>query len=362
MKPKINRLAFLDVGRGIAAMAVVLQHVCMVIWPRFEAFSTSWFAPGRAGVFLFFLISGFVIPFTMERQASIRAFWINRSFRLYPLYWASLILTLALVAITGVPTAGLRSEPLTVALVNVTMLQAFVRVPDALGFYWTLGYEMAFYGLMTALAVIKRNRQTDLLVVAYLVYLVLKLPHAVLMPASLPFINPAHHLNGYASSPLAWFSVFIIGTLVYRAWTGEYTWSKVVPLLGGWLGLLGINFLQMALFSPTPEIGRTNGLQLLVALFVFAILYLARNCKFPTLLTFLGRISYSIYLIHGVLLVSVGTLTASGSQSEHVVAGALVAFLTIPISVLTYRYIEAPAIALGKRLASRKALEPALVA
>lgn len=45
-----------------------------------------WFAAGYAGISLFFLISGYIIPASLERKGSLRGFWVGRVFRLYPLF------------------------------------------------------------------------------------------------------------------------------------------------------------------------------------------------------------------------------------------------------------------------------------
>ena len=46
----------------------------------------QWINPGNYGVFVFFIISGFIVPASLERKGSVRTFWVSRLFRLYPLY------------------------------------------------------------------------------------------------------------------------------------------------------------------------------------------------------------------------------------------------------------------------------------
>src|SRR5436305_3617009 len=90
------RLAFLDALRGVAALAVVAAHIqAHLADPVGDIAPARYFSAGQFGVTLFFLVSGFVIPMTLER-GSPRSFWIKRVCRLYPLYWASLALALAL--------------------------------------------------------------------------------------------------------------------------------------------------------------------------------------------------------------------------------------------------------------------------
>ena len=82
-----GRLEFLDALRGLAAFAVILQHAGQNLSPSYSAFAFSIFDLGNFGVTVFFLCSGFIIPISLERQGSLRSFWIRRFFRLYPLYW-----------------------------------------------------------------------------------------------------------------------------------------------------------------------------------------------------------------------------------------------------------------------------------
>ena len=85
-----GRLDFLDAIRGYAALAVFLGHAGLALWPGFREFDFSRFAIGNFGVILFFLCSGFIIPVSLERQNSLKRFWLRRLCRLFPLYWFSI--------------------------------------------------------------------------------------------------------------------------------------------------------------------------------------------------------------------------------------------------------------------------------
>jgi len=75
-----GRFEFLDVARGIAALAVLLQHSAEIAFPSLRHFSESIFNFGMFGVTLFFLVSGFIIPISMERAGTLKAFWSRESF------------------------------------------------------------------------------------------------------------------------------------------------------------------------------------------------------------------------------------------------------------------------------------------
>ncbi len=100
------RYGFLDAIRGLAACSVMLQHSLYAsgILGNFNSgqpligFIPTWLELGETGVVAFFLVSGFVIPLSLEKTADLRLFWRHRAFRIYPLYIAVYI---AFFAITG---------------------------------------------------------------------------------------------------------------------------------------------------------------------------------------------------------------------------------------------------------------------
>ena len=89
-----QRLAFLDAIRGVACLLVMFQHILERISPNLKFFTVNYISFGTMGVISFFLVSGFVIPLSLERTGSIRFYFIKRFFRLYPLYAFVLLLML----------------------------------------------------------------------------------------------------------------------------------------------------------------------------------------------------------------------------------------------------------------------------
>ncbi len=85
-------------------------------------------ATGALGVLLFFLVSGFVIPFSLEHR-NLRGFFVRRFFRLYPTLWICLLLTMTMLAVqahflgTALPF-GKRTVG-----ANAFLLSSYVRAP-----------------------------------------------------------------------------------------------------------------------------------------------------------------------------------------------------------------------------------------
>src|SRR4051794_36699042 len=100
-----QRIDYLDGLRGVAATLVLIGHAaeetCATVSAPTLDRILDYVGFGRIGVVAFFCVSGFVIPFSFRPPDAVRNFAISRFFRLYPAYWLSLALFLALSAALG---------------------------------------------------------------------------------------------------------------------------------------------------------------------------------------------------------------------------------------------------------------------
>lgn len=334
--PKVTangaRLGFLDELRGVAASVVVIAHIGPVVSGNVSWLYTNVVDLGQLGVVLFFLCSGFVIPATIEREGSLGAFWIKRFFRLYPLFWLSLAgaLLLALAKIKENGDLSARDW-----LTNLSMVPAAFGADLALPPFWTLGYEMAFYLLATALVALRINRlsvEASLLTSGAGIFLALLVP----VPA-------ADQLNG----GVFWVGTMLTGAVIYRWCAGEVRARSAVACVVGTL-LVGLTTAVTGLYGVARDDNpyHSHFWPIVVAwcgayAIFFAFLGLRRR-SLPWLMG-LGTISYSMYLMHELVLALVP------ERGLSIVPIALGFALTVGVSVLTYRYLEAPAIALGKK-------------
>ena len=145
----MKRIELLDYGRFIAAMMVVLFHYTargislgkvtdITVIPSVVEFSRY----GYLGVELFFMISGYVIFYSASNRTPSQ-FAVSRAVRLFPTYWFAIILTSLIALRWG---GDLMSVDLPQMLANFTMFQRFIGFGDVDGVYWTLVYEVLFYG------------------------------------------------------------------------------------------------------------------------------------------------------------------------------------------------------------------------
>ncbi|MEV7012558.1 acyltransferase [Streptosporangium sp. NPDC051022] len=385
-----RRMDWLDALRGIAAVVVVFEHAFKFLLPEARSPVKAVFEPGWYGVTMFFLVSGYIVPASLERRGSVRAFWISRFLRLYPLFGVCVAGVALLIAVGW---DGLHiwwgSRPISMALAHLMMMQNLLYVPNLVNVLWTLSYEMAFYLLVTALFSLGMHHRSTASALSFTVVAVLgvgTLPVAllssggsgrmltvVLVVATLVAVGLTAVLGGSGvirqagaivigitvlgllavnqSYPgpgqgLLILATMFAGTALYRAERGEIPWRQavwvaLVPLAGIWLARGEFGF-QIAIAA---------------AWITFIIGMTLRHRKVPQALTWLGLISYSIYLLHPLLLEGVERFWPEPLAiplSLRLLALAGVMGLLFGLSALTWRFVEAPAQRLGKRLISEK--------
>jgi len=143
----------LDALRGVAALSVFLYHLQFNVMTRkvLGPSVLSMLDYGCRGVQVFFVLSGFVIAYSLRNTVlgprSMIRFAIRRQFRLDPPYWAALGMTLLLpvfyrlVHVRSIdPFPGLR----TIAL-NLLYVQDITRTTRIMSVSWTLCIEVQFY-------------------------------------------------------------------------------------------------------------------------------------------------------------------------------------------------------------------------
>lgn len=140
---KNGKIEWVSSLRGLAAMCVLFEHLLQYI-EVINGHSISWIHMitagvmdiGKIGVALLFLLSGYLTP-TICSKKGLPEFVINRVFRLYPVYWFSIIL---LGILLGWGEAG----NFTI-IANFTMLQVFLGQEDLMGVFWTMPIQLMLY-------------------------------------------------------------------------------------------------------------------------------------------------------------------------------------------------------------------------
>lgn len=352
-----TRLRYVDALRAIAALLVLWLHVgdAFVHLNGAVALPGAWlqdFASnvdlGRVGVVAFFLISGFVIPFSMQpsQPAPVRTFAIKRFFRIFPAFW----LSIPLGAATGWWLWG-REFGVADFLANMVLLQDLLGMRAAEGLYWTLLVEVVFYGLCVGLLLTRSlDRPRRLLALAAAFGAV----HSLAMLAHW-FGRPL--MGTVAAFGFLNLSIMLCGTL-YRRLLLEGEPDRVAR--NGTLALFGCYLVVLPL-AAICAVGVARNAMIAYALGVLLFVVGTRLVRIQTRLTdWLGAISYSIYLFHPVVFMSLLWLllrqpAGSWWRTQHLgVYIAVVAALTVALAALVHRWVEQPCIRLGRRLARRE--------
>ncbi|MEU7893296.1 acyltransferase [Nonomuraea sp. NPDC049152] len=375
--PRVSRLAWLDALRGIGAIAVVAEHLPWVLPPL----RPYWFSLGIYGVMVFFLVSGYIIPASLERRGDLRAFWISRVFRLYPLYLGVCVLMVALS--WWVPLREEVPRDGSAVASHLTMLLDVLNTGGVADTMWTLSYEMVFYLLVTALFVLRLHKRSG--------------PVAMLFGAASVVAGAALAASPLAGGWLAYASGAVFVTGLACVISGRFrtaaacalgVMALALPVVSGripWLGLtiLAVMFTGTAVHRWERGAGTLWPVAAAAALVVLAPVWAIqagwwwveprvwittvgaagltfagamawRDRPIPRVLTWLGLISYSLYLVHHPLFTfvheAIGGMGRSPLVVQIAVAVAAVA-ASILASALTYRFIERPMQSLGRRLA-----------
>ncbi len=161
---------------------------------------------GRFGVALFFLISGFVVPFSIGGERPLFQFAVSRVFRLYPALWLALAVLATMACLAGEPPRAVT------VLANMTMAPALFGQPWLSPIYWTLFIELVFYILIALLFSVGKLRKVGVLSILSL---------ALVVATALPVQLRTH---GIASVPVQYLGMhlsFLFLGLLLRLWLVE---------------------------------------------------------------------------------------------------------------------------------------------
>ena len=335
-----SRLAHVDTLRLMAAGLVVFQHLAeRHTGPLVKPLVAL--GPGVMGVVLFFLISGYVIPFSVRRGLDLRGFMIRRLCRIYPLFLAAL----AIVAATGwsgllANFSDLRAASPLQCIANLLLVQDFFGVPAILDVSWTLIIELIWYGLFAVTLLLFREKAATLLAIAVPLGLVALGLLSLALDTRIPLARPAMI---YAA---------VLGYQAYCYRSGLLSSRQMGVAVAMFVAVTWLtNFIAFGVFAhPHITLAQAVGpWSVAPALFLLVVLVPGiRDARVldSGMLPTIGAVSYSIYLLHPI---------ANAAADQYVPDSLMVPValgLTFVLALAGYHWIERPGIALGRRLAA----------
>ncbi len=327
-----RRLVELDALRGVAAILVVLYHY-LTRYDELLGHSTQFpysFSWGWVGVEIFFVLSGFVIYMSLDRNTTCTDFVASRMIRLYPTYWVGIILTTTVIMFIGLPSWNVS----TLAIVaNFSMLHSFALLPSVDGAYWSLSEELKFYALMVFFKLIGQIGKPLRICVVWLLV-------AGLFGFGMKVVDEGVFNNifkaGYILCSAKYCFWFISGIAFYGIWKDK---SNVQYYL-----ILALNWIYYGLAFGNGAIP----LAMIVLSIFAAVIFLRPAFMSSRVLLFLGAISYPLYLIHQNIGYCIIKSSYELGFSGYV--GVVVAIaVAILLGWLIHRFVELPS---GKFLRS----------
>ncbi|KOG42059.1 acyltransferase family protein [Streptomyces decoyicus] len=344
-----SRLRALDGLRLLAALMVAAYHYggrngeIAQAWGGSPAhqFPTAapLFAYGCLGVQIFFVISGFVICLSGWGR-TLRAFIASRVSRLYPAYWAAILLVTAVFALPWVAFEALApSEVLT----NLTMLQQPLGVDRVLGVCWTLWAEMRFYALFALCVVLPGATRRRVVLFCAGWTLAAALAQAahqpfldtVLMPEYAPFFIGGvglYLLHRYgARDPIAW-AIVLVSWLIGQHYAVAGLWHAP--------SATAFSYRSTAVIIAVVTLGFA-----LVSAVALGNLHWA-NWRW---LTVAGALTYPFYLVHEHLGWVVVRALHHGIGLPSYATLVLTVALMLLLAWVLHRFIERPLTPVLKR-------------
>jgi peptidoglycan/LPS O-acetylase OafA/YrhL len=375
-----QRIASFDGARGMMALFVVLWHCFLVVGPGIAIWVLAhpnttaawwWYAanPGQflsQAIVVFFILSGFVLALPALRPGfSLWAYYPSRLLRLYLPAWAALVFAIILIELVprgyASPGTWLGHTNATHVSVGQVLWEATLmpQSPTINNPLWAMSWEVAYSVLLPVYVLIAKKTTKGWLWVLGASVVVAAIGNQFQIPA------------------FTYLPTFLIGTVA--AANIEKVWGAAAVLNSSrwhtlwWCIILVASFLSIGAFRITESMQLQKPFTLINHVLVsttvigytgFLLIAMANRAAVRFLVTKvvqrLGRISYSLYLVHVPILATVAFVLISNEW--------LVPLIAVPLSILAAivfaRFVEWPAHrfgkAVGRLLAARVVLRAAV--
>ena len=325
-KRSSNRIESIHNLRGLASLAVLFDHLVATPYVAAPAAVAAVGILGNYGVTVFFFISGFVLPYSLQKSnyriQDFPMFIARRFVRVDPPFFVVIALTLLLNVLLGVVKNAPYHIDWLQVFAHVAYIAPLVHKSWLLGVFWTLCTEFQFYITIGLIFPILHKYPIPIAIAC-----------AACMWLYVPGYFPADRLPlGQREIIFAYLPSFMVGmaTYLYREKLATFPTFAVAIAIS-----------VVALFFKAPlDIS-------IVALITIVVVIFASF--YNVALDFFGKISYSLYLIHLLVIVSVLPVFHRFGLPWYVMM-LIGGGVSIGAAALIYRFVEGPALAMSKRL------------
>lgn len=351
-----KRFLFLDALRGIAALYVAIFHFYSILKDKtgfsFPSIVDVFLLEGTLGVQIFFVLSGFVIAYSIyQHEITLKylgKFFIRRSVRLDPPYWITVLLTL----LTAFISIFFFTKPLDdfptfhELVVNLFYLQDFFQMERIVHVSWTLCLEIQLYVFfVSAVGIVMWlekpfNKEREIFNSPFFflsfgslfVISIFQNSEFALLPNISGFFAP-YWYNFFIGSVLCWAHL--------KAIRKRYFWMACALLtLAAW-------------FQSNKQMTEV----VIISLVIYGVNLAGKMRTFLDIqpLQYLGKISYSLYLTHWLFAGKLMDSLARRYQ-DQIETGVATFLLTtcLLLALITahffYRWIEAPSLQWSRQL------------
>ena len=344
-----------DILRGFAALSVIIVHLIASSNIDFGHFITQVGNKFTASVTLFFAISAFSIAYAYNdeffNKSDFKSFYIKRFFRLAPLFYFAMFIEGVMIyhAFNHLPSF------FEVLMSGTFLFNLVPKMQDGIVWAgWSLSIEWVFYLLYPVVFIFSNNKKIIVALWGVCVFISSSIAKVQAEPIEI-YMNILNHMV-----------FFISGIFVYLYLKDLQRLSVALGKYAGMISGIIIFSLAAFLLYCFSQDGYPFNIYIAYSL-VWVGMISASIIGMPSFINnrltrFLGKASYSIYLMHGMVLYLmkafgmyqwIDTLVVSG-PIKFLISFSITAAVTVGVSWLSYKFIEKPGIDLGKRFIAKK--------
>lgn len=328
MIDKKEQLIFIHQLRGIATIMVMLWHLTIMFWYSNDNISTIFSLKpieggkdnlnfiytnivdaltyinldfGMFGVAVFFLISGFIIPYSIEKDNNIKdklLFILKRILRIWPTYICGFSITFLSLFLYSKITEGDFTYSIKDYFVQISLLRDWFWVPSIDGISWTLEVEIKFYVLILILLLIGKIYDKYMIVFVGIFGMIFNIVFYANDEWLILHNVRIYQIMSVIGDSFSYITFVLIGLIFYCYHSGKWSKRSLIIVFQCLIFSLLLSIINSVNSSIIEKFIVNYG----GAIILFLNFYFTRDVlKGNKILNFVADKSYAIYLLHGLL-------------------------------------------------------------